>query len=101
MAYFGVYDGHNGEYVADMLQARMHLTLLSNINAVNATIAETDIASTADMKGNSSLPILLLFPTTHKMQLSFLTVCMTGLSGVEYFEIRLTREMKIFQLLDS
>lgn len=42
LAYFGVYDGHNGGYVADMLQARMHLILLSHIAAANAIIAECE-----------------------------------------------------------
>jgi serine/threonine protein phosphatase PrpC len=31
LAYFGVFDGHNGEYVADLLQQTMHVSLLANI----------------------------------------------------------------------
>ena len=33
LAYFGVFDGHNGEYVADLLQQSMHVSLLANITA--------------------------------------------------------------------
>ena len=34
--------GGDGGYVADMLQARMHVTFLSHLAAANATIAEGD-----------------------------------------------------------
>ena len=37
LAFFGVFDGHNGEYVADLLQTRMHVALLSHISAENVS----------------------------------------------------------------
>ena len=37
LAFFGVFDSHNGEYVADLLQTRMHAALLSHISAENVS----------------------------------------------------------------
>ena len=41
--------------MADMLQARMHLSLISNIIAANATIAEAD---NADVRGYTGIYLI-------------------------------------------
>lgn len=53
LAYFGVFDGHNGEYVADLLQQTMHVSLLANITAEKSeravkSMAEDGRCSTPD-----------------------------------------------------
>lgn len=60
LAYFGVFDGHNGEYVADLLQKRMHVALQSHINAVSGTKASVEggravSPTTASCRGEGDL----------------------------------------------